>query len=451
VVNVLLVYPRAPRDELIGWGDLGAIAEPLALEYLAAAARQDGHEVRILDLRLHPGELEPALERFRPDVVGLTGYSMHVLRILAAARTVKAVLPACPVAVGGHHATLLPEDFFEPPIDYVVTGEGVGSFRGILDEVRSRGRTLPLSAPPGVWAHRGGQFVSGGPAHTPDLDAVPPPDRHLTAGDRSSYFIDWMRPIALLRTSVGCPYRCNFCSLWRIMDGRYVTRGLERVVAELASVPEPYVFLVDDEAFVNGKRMTDLARLIRESGVRKKYFAYCRIDTLLREREMLARWREIGLERLFIGIEAVTSDELAGYNKKLTAPQVEAGLQVARDLGIHVFAGFIVNPAYTRKDFKRLIRFIEHNRIDYPSFTILQPLPGTPALRPDFDGVIRRQPNGRPDWDLFDLQSPVTATALPLDEFMAEYRNLFRVFGGKYLQYRDLSRLPTTRPMPVTP
>lgn len=51
-MKALLIYPNA-RSELIGWGDLGAIAEPLALEYLAAGAIGDGHEVRILDLRLH--------------------------------------------------------------------------------------------------------------------------------------------------------------------------------------------------------------------------------------------------------------------------------------------------------------------------------------------------------------------------------------------------------------
>jgi hypothetical protein len=34
-MKVLLVYPCS-ANELIGYGDLGAIAEPLALEYLAA-------------------------------------------------------------------------------------------------------------------------------------------------------------------------------------------------------------------------------------------------------------------------------------------------------------------------------------------------------------------------------------------------------------------------------
>ena len=220
------------------------------------------------------------------------------------------------------------------------------------------------------------------------------------------------------------------------MDGRYHTRELDRVVDELATIPEEFVFLVDDEPFVNGPRMKELARRIEAAQIRKKYFAYCRIDTLLRERETMAAWRNIGLERLFIGIEAITDDELTDYHKKLTVVQIAEGLHRARELGIKVFAGFIVNPDYTRQDFKRLVRFIEHHRIDYPSFTILTPLPGTPSLA-TFDRIVPRQPNGRPRWDLFDFQEAVVETRLPLPEFKEEFSKLSKVFGGRYTQYQD--------------
>jgi len=50
--------------------------------------------------------------------------------------------------------------------------------------------------------------------------------------------------------------------------------------------------------------------------------------------------------------------------------------------------------------------------------------------------VTERQPNGRPNWELFDLQHPVTATALPRAEFMREYENLQSVFAGRSLPYR---------------
>ena len=130
-MRVLLIWPK-PRNEVLGYGDLGAIAEPLALEYLAAGAKSDGQEVRLLDLRLNPQALDRCLEEYRPDVVGVTAFSMHVPAALAICRRVKHFAPACWTVVGGHHATLLPEDFFEPEVDLVVCGEGVVPFREIL-------------------------------------------------------------------------------------------------------------------------------------------------------------------------------------------------------------------------------------------------------------------------------------------------------------------------------
>jgi radical SAM superfamily enzyme YgiQ (UPF0313 family) len=120
-MKVLLIYPHSHED-LIGYGDLGAVAEPLALEYLAAAARLDGHEVSILDLRLHRANLDAALKEYQPDVVGVTGYSMHVLRNIETCAQVRALLPKCYTIVGGHHATLMPEDFFDENIDYIIVG-----------------------------------------------------------------------------------------------------------------------------------------------------------------------------------------------------------------------------------------------------------------------------------------------------------------------------------------
>jgi radical SAM superfamily enzyme YgiQ (UPF0313 family) len=434
-MKVLLIYPNA-RKELIGYGDLGAIAEPLALEYLASGAKLDSHQVQILDLRLHQDDLEPTLLSFNPDIIGVTGYSMHVLRILNLCRRAKELLPRCVTVVGGHHATLLPADFFEPEVDFVVVGEGVRPFRELLKNLAG-GEKQPVQ---GVWTRVNGEFSFAGDQPPLQIDDIPLPDRTIAVADRNSYFIDWMKPIALLRTTVGCPYRCSFCSLWKIMDGRYYRREVSRVVEELATVKEECVFLVDDEPFVNGPRMLMLAKGIKDAQIKKRYFAYCRIDTLLREREMMTAWREIGLERLFIGIEAISRHELDDYNKRLNVAQIVDGLKAAKQYGIEVFAGFIVNTNYTEREFKQLVRFIEHNKISYPSFTVLTPLPGTAALA-NFEQVNEMQPNGRPKWELFDLQHPVTATALPKEVFQQHYKNLYRVFSGQYAPHRSQVRL----------
>ncbi len=433
-MRVLLVWPDS-LNELIGWGDLGAIAEPLALEYLAAAVEARGHEAQILDLRLNPRALGPTLASFRPDLVGITAFSMHVLRALELCRIVKAHNSACRTVVGGHHATFLPEDFFSDSVDYVVCGEGCDAMAVLVDA--GMGDPPPVK---NMWRRKScGTFALDSPGNWLDqrgLAQMPRPNRRLTEADRSRYFIDWMRPVALLRTTVGCPYRCTFCSIWKAAEGRYFVRDEGSVVEELAEIREDWVFLIDDEAFINGKRMCRLAKAIADSGIRKSYFTYCRIDTLLRVPEAVSAWRDIGLKRLFIGIDAISPKDLQEYNKKCSLDQIDRGLRMANELGVEIFAQFVVNTDYDRSDFQRLVRFIEHRRIQYPSFTVLTPLPGTDLLS-NFDTVVARQSNGRPDWRLFDCQNAVTKTKLPPNEFRRQYRNLYHVFKGSYAEYRD--------------
>ena len=425
-MRVLLVYPNA-KKEIIGWGDKGAIAEPIALEYIGAVAKSEGHDVRLLDLRFHNDDLESTLLDFRPDIVGVTGYSMHVLRALEICKIAKSLVPDCKTVVGGHHATLESQDFFEPQMDFVVIREGTLPFRSLLQSLAA-GDMQPSI--PSVWTKVDGEFNFGGEAAPFDINAIPVPDRHLTEEDRAGYYIDWMRPIALMRTTVGCPYRCSFCALWRIMDGQYYKRDVEQVVEELASIPEKYVFFVDDEPFVNTRRMKMMAQTIERSGVEKEYFSYCRIDSMLKNMDLMRQWHDVGLRRLFIGVETIFDHELEQYNKRQERDQIVRAIEAAQEAGISLFCNFIIHPEYGDKEFDEVIRFIREYDVDYPSFTIWTPIPGTEQ---NYENVITRQANGRPDWDYFDLQHAVIPTRLPQAEFEARYDGLYRVFADKFL------------------
>lgn len=445
-----MVYPNSD-SEIIGYGDLGAIAEPLALAYLAAAAAEVGCESKLVDLRFDPLSLNAEIEAFKPDVVAVTGYSMHVHRVREICAETKRLLADCKTVVGGHHATLMPIDFHDQSIDFVVEGEGCAPFQAILRKLDSRRSEIANDGDgllQGVWSRSAsGTFEFGGKQPEIELDNLPCPDRVITAHQRSRYFIDWMKPIALVRTTVGCPYRCSFCSLWKIMDGKYYRRDLEATATEIAAVEEPFIFLVDDEPFINPGRMTALAELLIEKKVEKEFFAYCRVDTLLRNREMLELWVQAGLRRVFLGIEGVTAKEMKSYEKRLSVRQVEQGLVAAREMGLKVFASFIVNPSYERRDFETLKRFIERNEVDYPSFTIWTPLPGTEDFEKSYDSITKWQASGphkgRPDWRYWDLQHLVVNSVLPEEQFMEEYRNLRTVFSGSYSLYQQKSRLVT--------
>jgi len=412
-MNILLIQPpKSPRT--IGGEDV-FIYEPLALEYLAAGLIHD-HDVRILDLRLENG-IQKTLAEFHPEVVGITAYTVHVNVVKALFRMVKAWNAQVLTVVGGHHATIRPEDFASPHIDVTVMGEGVFIFREI---VRRFERAESLDDIPGTVVRKGAAIHRTEPSPDVDLDSFPFPARNLTEKYRAHYYSEWMKPLASIRTSKGCPYRCHFCAEWKIAGGRYYKREPERIVEELAQIAEPYVFFADDESLIDAQRMGLLAGLIKQAGIGKKYFLYGRSDTIARNRALLERWKEIGLERVFVGVEFVRDDDLRFVRKNSTANDNTEAIRILQNLNIQIYASFIVRPEFSRKDFAACMAYCRQMKLSYATFSVLTPLPGTDLYDATRDSLLTQNP------DYCDFIHTLLPTALPLEEFYAELSRLYR-------------------------
>ena len=411
-MRILLIEPSKSPVSMAGEDVF--LFEPLALEYVAAGVNDD-HEVRILDQRIDD-TVEQTLEDYRPDVVGITGYTVHANRMKLLAERAKIWNPEVLTVIGGHHATVAPRDFDCPHIDLVVVGEGVESFR----EVVCRFDLCDgFDGIPGVWVNTAEGQQEGLPNPARDLDDLPFPDRSLTRAYRHAYYSEYMQPLASIRTSKGCPFRCNFCALWKIAGGKYLKRDPEKIVQELAGIEEEFVFFADDESLVDVARMKRLAGLIREAGIRKRYFLYGRSDTIAKNPELLAMWRDIGLERVFVGLEFFRDSDLESINKGSTTHDNRQAVQVLQGLGIDIYASFIVRPDFTEEDFAEFRSYCRSIDLSFASFAVLTPLPGTDLYDEVEEQLLTREP------EFFDFIHTVLPTALPLEDFYEQYFRLY--------------------------
>jgi len=410
-MRILLIEPA--KSPISMAGEDVFLFEPLALEYVAAGVSAD-HEVKILDQRIDDSFAE-MLEDFQPDIVGLTGYTVHANVVKRLARRAREWRSETVTVVGGHHATVAPRDFETRDIDLVVVGEGVDAFREIVRRMVAAER---LEGIPGVWVNTGAGLQEGPPNPPGDLDHLPFPDRSLTAAYRGAYYSEYMQPLASIRTSKGCPFRCNFCALWKITGGRYLKRNPEDIVRELRGVDEEFVFFADDESLVDASRMKRLAALIRESGIRKRYFLYGRSDTIAQHPDLLESWRDIGLERVFVGLEFFRDSDLELINKGSTTRSNRQAVKVLQDLGIDIYASLIVRPEFSREDFAECRRYCKSINLSFASFAVLTPLPGTDLWEEVEDRLLTYEP------EFFDFIHTVLPTTLPLEEFYEQYYRL---------------------------
>ena len=56
--------------------------------------------------------------------------------------------------------------------------------------------------------------------------------------------------------------------------------------------------------------MEALADLIRADRHRKRYFLYGRSDTISKHPDLIEKWKKIGLERVFVGLEFMRDADL---------------------------------------------------------------------------------------------------------------------------------------------
>ncbi len=412
-MSVLLIHP--PQVGHVGLQNL-ALVEPLAVERLAAAA--PGHRVEILDMRLD-ADLESALDRAEPSLVGITcPFTTQINETLRLAGCVRSARPDARVLVGGHHATLRPQDFAAADVDGVVVGEGELTFPEVADCIVSDG---DLARVPGLVLNtEDGQQCTAQREPVADLDTLPVPARDLTAKWRSEYY--WMNqsPHALVETSRGCPHRCNFCSVWQFHGPAVRHQSPERVADEIAAVDEKYVFLTDDNFLLSVSRARRAAEIIRDRGIRKEYTFQARTDTIAKHPDLIEQWRDIGLVCVFLGLEKASTEGLEDLDKRNTLENNEEAIDVLKRLGIGFTGNFIADPDWEPADFAELAEYVSKRELFNSSFSVLTPLPGTILFDEMEDQITTR------DWERFDLWHSVLPTRLPAEQFYAEFAGLWR-------------------------
>lgn len=177
----------------------------------------------------------------------------------------------------------------------------------------------------------------------------------------------------------GCTYKCSFCSIACLYDGKYLFRPVDEVIRDIKEVKRlgfNRFYLIDDNIVSNPKYLKELCEKIIP--LKMKWASQCAIH-LAKNPELLKIVVDSGCDLMSFGVESIRQDAIDSLDKPwLKANEHVANIKILTKSGITVSTEMVVGTDFdTEESIHETYRFIHSNRIPIPRFYILTPIPGT--------------------------------------------------------------------------
>ncbi|MBI3552681.1 MAG: B12-binding domain-containing radical SAM protein [Elusimicrobia bacterium] len=364
--RVCLIHP--PTLTSVGAYGLDVVA-PLGLAYIAAALKNAGRHVSVVDgigealqqygsvpefegLLVHGMSLDEVVSRIDPDagVIGISNmFSNQWLFVRDLARRVRRAFPDRVIVLGGEHVTACAEHIIEncPEVDVCVLGEGEETMVGLVS-ARAEGRDL---------REVGGLVLrSEGRAHRTAnrpriraVDEIPEPDWSLVPIEKyidnaCTYGFNIGRSIPML-ASRGCPFECTFCSSPEMWTTRWSVRDPRRVIAEMKKYMRLYGVtnfdFYDLTAIVKKDWIADFCRLLIKEDLKITWQLPSGTRSEALDAEITALLHESGCRFLIYAPESGSVPELRRIKKKVNLDKMLDSMRAARKAGIETKANLI--------------------------------------------------------------------------------------------------------------
>jgi radical SAM superfamily enzyme YgiQ (UPF0313 family) len=339
---VLLINPRMSR--------LDKARLPLSVLNLGAVL-EGQRPWRVVDGNLDPDEVGTALAALAERPHALVGVTVmpgpQVGPAIRISSAIRAAHPRLPIVWGGYFPTLYPDAAINAPyVDFVARGQGEGTLLDLLDRLDAGASVADMASVAGLTFKRGGEVV-----HNPDRPVIPPetlpPLPYHRLGDVTSF----LRPsflgtrTAVHQAAVGCRYKCEFCGVVSMWNGRTVLDAPARLLDAGRELRDRWgansLHFYDHNFFDREESSLPVLDVLAQLDL--PWWCYARADTLAGF--PAATWEKLRRSRLrmaYIGAEAASDESLARMKK---GSRVQHTLEVAarcRENGIIPELSFVL-------------------------------------------------------------------------------------------------------------
>lgn len=356
---------------------------PLGLICLSAYLKQQGIPVKVLDAYAENLDVLSIIdwifrEQKVPKVIGINSSSPNIHIVHRIAQYIKSVNEDIIIVCGGSHASLAREHTLSTgDIDYAVAGEGEIPLSKI---VKKAFRGEKVKDIPGVYYKPSNKIIGSSNGEFVEISRLPAPDFNSLPID--NYFA--VKKRVYIHTSRGCGFKCIFCSVPRMCDGKIRELPIETIEAHLEKILEthnPKEFQIVDDNFShnNGRLIKQFCQLIQRRKWNFKWKCQVRADQL--DENTIKKMAESGCFEIDMGIESGDREIQKYIRKKLN---LEKTLEVVSNInrsGIFSKAFFMIG--FPKESYDQIgntinyaIKLKESGLSDLALFPVM-PFPGT--------------------------------------------------------------------------
>ena len=400
-IDVVMVTPPSRLQIYQGLSnDLAAIEPPVWSGLIASFLQRQGFSVSIIDAEaegLRHNETARAIAELHPT---LAVFCIYGQQPSASTQCMPAGSKSCAelnkisdvltLVLGTHPSALPARTLVEEPYTFLCQGEGPYTISGLIKAIQEGSN---FSIVPGLWYRNDeGAIVGTKPApNITDLDGdlqrqaweLLDMSRYRAHNWHCFHDLDSRGSYASIQTSLGCPYRCQFCCINAPFGGHGIRRwSPDTIMAQIDELVISYGIKnikIPDEMFVlNEKHVLGICERLIERDYNLNIWAYARIDTI--RESMLDKLKSAGFNWLGLGIESASSFVRDGMAKgNFGSEMIYSAVDAVRVHDIAVGANYIFGlPDDTQESMEETLDLAMELNTEWANFYCAMAYPGSP-------------------------------------------------------------------------
>ena len=421
--------------------------QPFALAEPSAWLKQDGFEVRCIDLSLQ--KLDPALFSGARLVALYVGMHTATRIAVEALPRIRALAPQAHLCVYGLYAPMNQELLRGLGVKTILGGEFEPGLASLARRLRA-GETCDTQVGPVV--HLGKiDFL------TPDRSGLPALESyaHLLLPDGSK------KQLGFIEASRGCKHLCRHCPVVPVYQGKFRVVPVPVVLADIAQQVQAgaaHISFGDPDFFNGSTHAMKVLAAMKAKFPSLSFDATIKIQHIIAHAELLPALRAAGCLFITAAVESVDEQVLQHLAKDHTRADFERALQLCRDAGISMAPTFVpFTPWTTLEGYLELLRTLLRLRLVEavppiqlcirllaPAGSWLLRLPGFSEMIDPFDAKLLGYPWRHADPRVDGLQQALQALAAQGDQEGLARSKVFAQFWERAHAALDLAAPPLT-------